>query len=615
MFLKSWIPPRFSWKGLALTTGVQLVLAWLPLFLQSQYGTYAVPFWPASGTALAAVLLGGPWMLVGIYLAFLLNGFFFNSVESAISLGLLASANVAEVWIAWLLLTRVAPDFRPNLSRIRDLGWFLLLGPWIPTLISSGLTQLLLAWVSTTSHDLWEEFAIYALGNATGILLVTPFVLVWHDVRSFDWRSQRGVALLGLLVVLTLGLFLLKFHFFSVLGPLFATMLIPVALYGVWQTGLRGSAVLVLASSAIYFAFDLSGEQSFWDFILTRIQGLNPDATPRLGEQSHRDFITGISMQLGFLGLMSGTLLPLGSVVDELRRKTQVQTIAMKALHNSFWSWNRENGLVLENPEVAALFLTPPSLFDPNSALGNKAVSLRPGEEPEFRSFWTFAAVDAMGEPTTVVGILQELSLHRERDTAMKNAETLDLEIQTLRSHLNPHLLFNCLTGLRGLIGVNPVKAQEFTGYLARFLREAVDFQSRPRIPVAEELKICRDFVYLEELRGREVDLKVRIDPNDETVLLPPLTLVTLLENAIKHRSDAPGEPARIYLESSRDAGGKLKLRIRQPGQLVPLQKQNINSGLSLIRRQFDRLMPAGASISLSSDEEGWVEACVTIPC
>jgi len=48
--------------------------------------------------------------------------------------------------------------------------------------------------------------------------------------------------------------------------------------------------------------------------------------------------------------------------------------------------------------------------------------------------------------------MLQNFAMEEERDAAMAQARLAELEIQTLRSHLNPHLLFNCLSGLRALI-------------------------------------------------------------------------------------------------------------------------------------------------------------------
>ena len=612
-------PPRRTWKGLAWTTLFQFLAACIPSFLQSQYGTYAVPFWPASGVAVAAVLLGGPWMLVGVYLALMLNGLGFNSFESVMAHATLCVPNLIEAALAWLLLVRVAPDFQKNLSRLRDLGWFLLLAPWIPALVSSGLTQIILSFLSEAPRDFTKEVSIYFLGNVTGILLVAPFLLVWRDVHSFNWKSPLGGMVLGLLVVMVLGLLLHNAHFLPEIGPLFSSLLVPLALYGVWLTGLRGSSLLVLCSSLIYFAYDLSGAGSFFEFVLSKLQAMdpqNPAAVTPFEDTYYakRFWITGISNQLGFLGLMIGTVLPLGAVLDELRRKTRTQSMAMQALETSFWSWNREGGFTLENPSLAKSLPRLDSLFDPDKTSGSKRIKVHPEGPDEFRSHWNVVSADRLGQPQIVVGLLQELTLHRQLDSALAKADHLDLEIRTLRSHLNPHLLFNCLTGLRGLISEDPDQAREFAGDLARFLREVVDLQSKPLIPVSAELKICEDFLRLEKLRGRPVSLESRIDSRAAQTLVPPLTLVTLLENASKHGLKSSSGPLRIELHTSWDRRGDLQINVRQPGLLKKETARSASSGLSLIRRQFEKLMPAGTTVFLRQEEKNYVTTCVSIP-
>jgi integral membrane sensor domain MASE1 len=614
------LPPQTAWKGIAWTTAIQFLAACVPSFLESQYGTYAVPFWPASGTALAAVLLGGPWMLVGVYLALVLNGVGFGSFQSIVGHTILCLPNLAETAFGWLLLTRVAPDFQKSLPRLRDLGWFLLLAPWLPALVSSGLTQLALSLLSDTPREFLKEFTIYFLGNVTGILLVTPFLLVWRDIRSFAWKSPLGGMVAVLALVVGLGLFLHHAKFMPELGPLFASLLVPLALYGVWLTGLRGSSLLVLCSSLIYFAFDLSGPDSFLDFVLYKLQALDPQGstspTPAVVDNyyAYAEWLAGISRQLGFLGLMTGTILPLGSVLDELRRKTRTQSIAMQALETSFWSWTQEGGLTIENPSVATRLRGLEALFKPGMASGNMLIRPRPEGPDEYQSHWNVVSADRDGRPLVVVGLLQELTLHRERDSALAKADHLDLEVQTLRSHLNPHLLFNCLTGLRGLIAEDPATAREFASDLARFLREVVDSQSKSLIPVSDELRICEDFLRLEKLRGRPVKLESRIDPKADQALLPPLTLVTLLENAGKHGLKSSSDPMRIGLHATWDQRDGLQITVRQPGLLKKETARGTSAGLSLIRRQFEKLLPPGATVFLRQEESEWVAACVSIP-
>ena len=129
---------------------------------------------------------------------------------------------------------------------------------------------------------------------------------------------------------------------------------------------------------------------------------------------------------------------------------------------------------------------------------------------------------DGAGQPLRVTGILRNVSAEEERDAARAQVRLAELEIQTLRSHLNPHLLFNCLTGLRGLIAEDPARAREFSGSLARFLRAVVDSEKEKTIPLRQELGICEDFARLEDLRGRPTHLQTHLANPDEEIPIPP---------------------------------------------------------------------------------------------
>ena len=80
-------------KGVILTAFSQMVFAYISLFIHNLYPVWSAPLWPASGAALAAVLLGGRWMLLGVYLGLLPSQFFFwGSVPTSTAL-LLPLAN------------------------------------------------------------------------------------------------------------------------------------------------------------------------------------------------------------------------------------------------------------------------------------------------------------------------------------------------------------------------------------------------------------------------------------------------------------------------------------------------------------------------------------------
>ena len=612
----------WPWGGLLLAACSQIILGYATLFIQTIYPVWSSPFWPASGAALAAVLLGGPRMLLGIYVGLLVLGFkFFWGPYPLWMAFVVPTGNLLETSLAYLLFRQFVPKFDPAFGNIRQLSIFILLCPWIPALLSATTSQLLMQYVGTIPSDRFlSELAVYSLGNATGILLVAPLALVWRDFRSFPWNSMEGKRIMAHLGVIFLGLWFYYAEWAPPWGRLVAVAMIPLAVWGVWMTGIRGATMACLLGSITYFAFDVPGSRPFSSllaekqkeaelrFVLDRKLGgdnaLQPP--PRIARE--------ISDQVGLLAIICITILPLGVAADDLRAKALRDRMAMAALSSSFWNWSLASGLEIENPEVAQFIRPDMRLFSPEKKTGSIKLQAADSHSPAYLSHWVTQETDPSGRAVKVAGILQNYAVEEERDAAREQARLLELEMQTLRAHLNPHLLFNCLTGLRALITENPVKAREFSGHLARFLRAAVDSQNQKTISLRQELEICEDFIRLEELRGRQAALRVRLDSRDGQVQIPPLTLVTLLENALKHGIHDSREPLPVEMSADWPDSRHICLTIRQPGNLQKPDPSGNHSGLNLIRRQIDMIFGAEATLKLTEEIPGMVVVELVLP-
>lgn len=600
----------------------QIVLGYFTLFIQAIYPVWSSPFWPASGAALAAVMLGGPRMLVGVYLGLLVLGlkFFWGPYPLWMAF-IVPCGNLMETFLAFFLLRHFVPKFDLRFGNIRQLSLFILLCPWAPALASAIYSQLLLQFLGTIPPERFlSELAVYSLGNATGILLVTPLLLVWRDFRSFSWKSTQGRQILAHLGTIMIGVSFCYTDGAPEWGRLVAIAMIPLVVWGVWVTGIRGATLACLLGSISYFAFDVPGSRPLstllkhkqktaeLQFVMEKKlhldEGLQPPA--RLA----RD----ISDQIGLLAIICITILPLGVAADDLRRKAERDQMAMAAFSSSFWNWNSSTGLEIENPAISRLFPPGIQLFTPDRPSGSLKVHPQTTGAPTYLSHWVIQEKNSSGHPQKVTGILQNFAVEEERDAARLEARVLELEMQSLRAHLNPHLLFNCLTGLRGLISENPAKAREFSGNLARFLRAAVDSQSQKTISLREEISICQDFARLEELRGRPTDLRVQVDPRDGDIQIPPLTIVTLLENAAKHGNRNGHQTLPVEFTSDRPDPRHVRLLLRQPGTLTTKDDNQNHAGLNLIRRQIDMVFGGQARLDLVEESPGTVVARLVLP-
>ena len=111
-----------------------------------------------------------------------------------------------------------------------------------------------------------------------------------------------------------------------------------------------------------------------------------------------------------------------------------------------------------------------------------------------------------------------------------------ELELNTIKSHINPHFIFNSLNSIRALVDENPQRARTAITELSNILRSSMQVEKMETVPLQKELDIVKDYLALEHMRFEE-RLKIEMEIDDDTLEqpVPPMMLQTLVENAIKH--------------------------------------------------------------------------------
>ena len=103
-----------------------------------------------------------------------------------------------------------------------------------------------------------------------------------------------------------------------------------------------------------------------------------------------------------------------------------------------------------------------------------------------------------------------------------------------LKGQINPHFLFNCFNTLSGLIQENEAKAEKFLDEMTKVHRYLLRSDDELLVPVAEELKFARSYLYLAKERfGSALEATVTFDETLQQKLIPPLSLQVILENII----------------------------------------------------------------------------------
>lgn len=127
-------------------------------------------------------------------------------------------------------------------------------------------------------------------------------------------------------------------------------------------------------------------------------------------------------------------------------------------------------------------------------------------------------------------------SRKQQMDTLQLEAMVKELELKTIKAHINPHFIFNALNSIRALIDENPARARTAVTQLSNILRSSLKVEKGETVNFNEELKIVKDYLALENMRFED-RLKVEYDVDEDTLnqQVPPMMLQTLVENAIKH--------------------------------------------------------------------------------
>ncbi len=188
-----------------------------------------------------------------------------------------------------------------------------------------------------------------------------------------------------------------------------------------------------------------------------------------------------------------------------------------------------------------------------------------------------------------------------------------ELELKTIKSHINPHFIFNSLNSIRALVDENPTRARRAITELSNILRSSMQAEKAETVTLQSELDIVKDYLALEQMRFEE-RLKVELNIDKDTLEqpVPPMMLQTLVENSIKHGISKliNGGVVRIVAGFTDQ---HLELLVQNTGHL----NGNINGDGFGIKSTQDRLnlMYQGKAVfEIKNIEGGMVESKVSLP-
>lgn len=179
-----------------------------------------------------------------------------------------------------------------------------------------------------------------------------------------------------------------------------------------------------------------------------------------------------------------------------------------------------------------------------------------------------------------------------------------EAQLSSLESRIHPHFLFNTLNSIAALIPMDPQRAEDTVGKLASLLRFSLNAQHSGLVPLAQELKIVRDYLEIESTRfGPRLRYEIIVPASLDSVKVPPLALQTLVENSVKHVAAIRTEGASIQVNGAMESG-RIRLEVIDDGPGFSLGAAAPEHGLGNLAARLELLFGGTGRLDLTRESE-----------
>lgn len=205
------------------------------------------------------------------------------------------------------------------------------------------------------------------------------------------------------------------------------------------------------------------------------------------------------------------------------------------------------------------------------------------------------------------------LTAERDADRARAEQQTLSARLQLLQAQVEPHFLFNTLANVQHLVETDPVCASAMLNSLIRYLRAALPRMREQASTLDREIEMVRAYLEIQRVRtGERLAYAIDVDPSLRDAPVPPMMLISLVENAIRHGIDPLPEGGAIRVVATRTARG-VSIAVEDTGaglsEHVPM-----GIGLANIRERLTTLHGSDAKLTLAENVPRGVIASIELP-
>lgn len=189
-----------------------------------------------------------------------------------------------------------------------------------------------------------------------------------------------------------------------------------------------------------------------------------------------------------------------------------------------------------------------------------------------------------------------------------------EIELNKIKSQLNPHFIFNSMNSIRALVDEHPNKAKDAITRLSNILRSSLLMGRKKLIHFDEEMALVRDYLDLEKIRLEDrLTVELDIDEDSRKFEVPPLMIQTLVENGIKHGVSRLKSGGRVVIKSKTD-NDKIKITIINSGSFVNGKSNSVGFGLKNTSHRLKLIYGESGDFKIRNNDNGEVSAEITIP-
>jgi hypothetical protein len=191
--------------------------------------------------------------------------------------------------------------------------------------------------------------------------------------------------------------------------------------------------------------------------------------------------------------------------------------------------------------------------------------------------------------------------------------QRVETQLQVLQSQIEPHFLFNTLATIRRLHQTDPTRGRETLAGFVHYLRSALPEMRTNETTLGREVDLIT--AYLEVLRvrmGSRLDFVIEVEPRLRELRIPPLSLATLVENAVKHGLSGLPEGGQLMI-AARLKDESLVVRVADTGTGLTAS-QGTGMGLANLRIRLRGLYGRAGDLALAPNDPRGLVATLRIP-